>query len=296
MNNSSTKVAVAQVASVLFDKEATVLKMEKWVEKAAMEGANLVLFPEAFIAGYPRGLSFGTVVGSRSEEGRATWLRYWQSSIQIYDATFEKIGRIAKKYKVFLVTGITEKSRIGGSLYCTTLYFNPDGQLIGKHRKIKPTGSERIIWGEGKGDDLDVYDTAIGKIGGLTCWENYMPHARIKLYQQGIELYMAPTADSRDTWTATLRHIAQEGRCYVLGCNQFVTKDIYPKDLPGITDLDNQPEIMCRGGSMIVNPLGHIIAGPLYGEEGMLYANLNRNELIQSKLDFDVIGHYYKDL
>lgn len=289
------KVAVIQAAPILFNVQATIEKMETLVKEAAKNGAKLVLFPETFVSCYPRGLSFGTVVGSRSKDGRATWLRYWESAIEVYSTESHAIGAIAKKYGIYLVTGVTEKTRNGGTLYCTTLYFDPQGQLIGKHRKIKPTAAERIIWGEGDGSDLDVYHTELGKIGGLICWENYMPYARIQLYEQGIELYLAPTADSRDGWIATMQHIALEGRCFVLGSNQFVTKDMYPKDLPGIQDLDHQPDMMCRGGSLIVNPLGGIIAGPLFGEEGILYANLEISEIIQSKLDFDVIGHYKFD-
>ena len=287
-----TKVAVVQAAPVLFDVKATIAKMEKLVKEAAKNGAKLVLFPETFVSCYPRGLSFGTVVGSRSKEGRATWLRYWESAIEVFSKEVAEIGKIAEKYKVYLVTGVTEKSRNGGTLYCTTLYFDPQGQLVGKHRKIKPTAAERIIWGEGDGSDLDVYETEIGKIGGLTCWENYMPQARMRLYEQGIEIYLAPTADGREVWTSTMRHIALEGRCFVLGSNQFVTKDLYPKDLVGIEDLDNQPDIMCRGGSLIVGPLGQILAGPLYDAEGILYEELDMSEVIGAKLDFDVIGHY----
>jgi len=286
------KVAVVQAAPILFDVKATIAKMEKLVEEAAKNGAKLVLFPETFVSCYPRGLSFGTVVGSRSKEGRATWLRYWESAIEVFSKESAAIGEIAAKHKVYLVTGVTEKTRHGGTLYCTTLYFDPAGQLVGKHRKIKPTAAERIIWGEGDGSDIDVYETGIGKIGGLTCWENYMPQARMRLYEQGIEIYLAPTADGREVWTSTMRHIALEGRCFVLGSNQFVTKDRYPKDLIGLEDLDNQPDVMCRGGSLIVNPLGQILAGPLYDEEGILYGELDKSEVIASKLDFDVIGHY----
>jgi nitrilase len=180
----------------------------------------------------------------------------------------------------------------GGTLYCTALYFGSDGRLLGKHRKLKPTASERLIWGEGDGSTLTVLDTAIGKLGGLICWENYMPLARMALYGKGVELYLAPTADSRETWQATLRHIACEGRCFVLGCNQFVTKSMYPTDLAGLTDLDTQPEIMCRGGSAIIGPLGDVLAGPLYDAEGILTADLDLSEIARAKYDFDVVGHY----
>ena len=296
MNKKTFGIAVVQAASVLFDPGETIRKMEQLVKEAAGNGARLVLFPETFVSGYPRGLGFGTVVGSRSDLGRQTWLRYWNSAIEKTGEESRQIGKIAEKYKVFLITGVTERSRIGGTLYCTTLYYNPEGQLFGSHRKIKPTGAERIIWGEGDGSDLDVFQTTFGRIGGLTCWENYMPDARIKLYRQGIELYMAPTADGRDTWSATMQHIAMEGRCFVLGSNQYVTKSMYPQDLPGLKDLERQPEVMSRGGSLIVHPLGEILAGPLYDQEGILYADFDREELIKSRLDFDVIGHYYREL
>jgi nitrilase len=172
------------------------------------------------------------------------------------------------------------------------LYFGPDGKLLGKHRKLKPTAAERLIWGEGDGSTLTVLDTPLGRVGGLVCWENYMPLARMAMYTKGVELYLAPTADARDTWQATLRHIACEGRCFVLGCNQFVTRAMYPPDLEGIEDLDGQPEVMCRGGSAIISPLGEVLAGPLYDQEGMLLAELDLAEVIRSKFDFDVVGHY----
>jgi len=168
----------------------------------------------------------------------------------------------------------------------------PNGDLLGKHRKLKPTGSERLIWGEGDGRTLTVIETPLGKIGGLICWENYMPLARMAMYQKGVQIYLAPTADARDTWLATLRHIACEGRCFVLGCNQYVTKEMYPADLQ--QELAGQPEVMCRGGSAIVSPLGEVLAGPLYDREEILWAELNLAEVVQGKYDFDVAGHYHR--
>jgi nitrilase len=193
---------------------------------------------------------------------------------------------------IYLAVGVIEREHYNGTLFCTTLYFGPDGTLLGKHRKLKPTAAERVIWGEGDGSTLTILDTEIGKIGGLICWENYMPLARMAMYNHGVEIYLAPTADARDTWQATMIHIACEGRCFVLGCNQFVTKDMYPSDLPGIEELSNQPHIMSRGGSVIISPMGKILAGPLYDCEGILYADLDRTEIIKGKMDFDVIGHY----
>ena len=288
------KAAVVQAAPVLFDRAATVEKTCQLTAEAATEGAQLILFPEAFIPAYPRGFTFGTVVGSRAPHGRLLWERYWTNAIEVPSPDTARLGAAARKAGAYLAIGVIERDSqySGGTLYCTLLYFGPDGTLLGKHRKLKPTASERLIWGEGDGSTLTVLDTEIGKMGGLICWENYMPLARMAMYSKGVELYLAPTADSRDSWQATLRHIAGEGRCFVLGCNQYVTKEMYPADLPGLAELADQPDIMCRGGSAIVGPLGDVLAGPLYDEEGILYANLDRAEIVRSKFDFDVVGHY----
>jgi nitrilase len=288
------KVAVIQAAPLLFDREASVEKACRLTQEAAAQGAKIILFPEAFIPAYPRGLSFGTVVGSRSPQGRLTWQTYWANAVEVPSPATEALGAAARQANAYLSIGVIERDSqfSRGTLYCTLLYFGPDGQLLGKHRKLKPTAAERLIWGEGDGSTLTAFDTLYGKIGGLICWENYMPLARMAMYAKGVELYLAPTADSRDTWQSTLRHIACEGRCFVLGCNQFVTKSMYPADLDGLEDLANQPEIMCRGGSVIISPLGEILAGPLFDQEGMLFAELDLSQIAQSKFDFDVMGHY----
>ena len=292
--SSKTRVAAVQAAPILFDRRASAEKACQLISEAAAEGAALVVFPEAFIPAYPRGLSFGAVVGSRSSSGRSTWLRYWKNAIDVPGEITTILSEAARQAKVYLAIGVIEKDSQynQGTLYCTTLYFGPDGTLLGKHRKLKPTASERLIWGEGDGSTLTVLDTPLGKIGGLICWENYMPMARMSMYAKGVEIYLAPTADSRDSWMATLQHIACEGRCFVVGCNQFVTKGMYPTELADFEELDNQPEVMCRGGSAIVSPFGEIIAGPLYDKEGILYANLDLDEIAKGKFDFDVVGHY----
>ena len=289
-----TRVAVVQAAPVLFERTATLEKAIHLIHKAASRDAELVLFPEAFIPCYPRGLSFGMVVGSRSLEGRHLWQRYWENSVEIPGPVTEALGEAARECDAYIVMGVIERDQEfgGGTLYCTIVYIDPDGHVMGKHRKLKPTGAERLIWGEGDGSTLEVFETSVGRIGGLVCWENYMPLARTLLYSKGVELYVAPTADARDTWQATLRHIALEGRCFVLGCNQFVTREMYPPDLPMREELDCQPRVLCRGGSAIISPLGQIIAGPLYGEEGILHADLDRSQIIRSKVDFDAVGHY----
>ena len=288
------RVAVVQAAPCLFDREATVQKACGLIAEAASGGANVILFPEAFIPAYPRGLSFGVVVGSRTAEGRALFERYWANAVEVPSAAVAQLGQAARQAGAYVAMGVIERETRGtkGTLYCAVLYFGPDGTLLGKHRKLKPTAAERLIWGEGDGSTLTVVDTPYGRMGGLICWENYMPLARAALYEKGVELYLAPTADSRDAWQATLRHIALEGRCFVLGCNQFVTKAMYPADLPGVAELAGQPEIMCRGGSAIVSPLGDVIAGPLWDEEGILHADLDMGEVTRARFDFDVTGHY----
>jgi nitrilase len=173
------------------------------------------------------------------------------------------------------------------------LYISPKAGLLGVHRKIKPTGAERVIWSEANGESLVSFETQIGKLGGLICWENYMPLARMSMYKQGVEIYIAPTADSRDTWTSTMLHIALEGRCFVLGCNQFFTKSMYPEQYRSM--IENEPEMMCRGGSLIISPMGKIIAGPLFDQAGTVMGQIDLEEITLSKLDFDVIGHYSRD-
>lgn len=284
------KVAAVQAAPILFDKKKTLDKISSLIHDASSKKAELILFPEVIIPGYPRGLSFGTVIGSRSQQGREQFLSYWENAIEIPGPETIQLGKLAKEVKAFVVIGVTERDTISDTMYCTLLYFSPAGELLGKHRKIKPTAAERILWGEGDGQDLTVFNTSHGKIGGLICWENYMPLARMALYEQGIEIYLAPTADCRDTWQATLSHIAFEGRCYVLGCNQYVTKEQYPISMQA--ELNDQPGLMCSGGSVIISPMGKTLAGPLFDKEGILYAEIDHREIVKAKMDFDVIGHY----
>ncbi|CAN5478519.1 carbon-nitrogen hydrolase family protein [soil metagenome] len=283
--------SVVQAAPVFFDKEKTVQKIGDLIHQAAGEKSQLILFPEVFIPGYPRGLIFGTSIGGRTQEGRDLFLRYWENAIEIPGKETLKIGAWAKEAKAYVVIGVTEKDAVSDTLYCSLLYFSPEGELIHRHRKIKPTAAERIIWGEGDGSDLNVLNTSLGKIGGLICWENYMPLARVSLYEQGIEIYLAPTADCRDSWQATLTHIACEGRCFVMGCNQYLTREHYPPELQKLIDPSNA-SLPSTGGSVIINPLGKVIAGPLFQKEGILTTEIDHREIIKAKMDFDVIGHY----
>ena len=293
---NSVRVAVVQAAPVLFDRDATVERVDGWAAKAAAAGARLVLFPEAYVPAYPRGLGFGAVVGSRTDSGRELFRRYWDQSVVVPGPSTERLGEIAASHSIYLAVGVIERdgSFGGGTLYCTLLYFGPEGRLLGLHRKLKPTGSERLIWGEGDGSTLTSIDTEWGRVGGLICWENYMPLARAATYADGVRIYLAPTADCRGAWQATLQHIAVEGRCFVLGCNQYVTRGDYPDDLPEgcREELAAQPEEICSGGSAIVSPLGNLLAGPLFGAEGVLTADLDLDEIARATFDFDAVGHY----
>jgi nitrilase len=288
------KVGCVQAGPVFFDIEKTIDKAEGFIEQAKEQGVKLLVFPETFIPGYPSGLGFGTVVGSRTEDGRDQYKRYWQNSVQVPSKETNRLGEMAKKAELFLVMGVTECDEVNKTLYCTLLYFSPTGELVGKHRKIKPTAAERVVWGEGDGTTLSTFNTPLGKIGGLICWENYMPHARMAMYNKGVEIFLAPTADSRDTWQSTMTHIACEGRCYVIGCNQYFTKDYYPEDLRA-TIPEDRANTLSRGGSVILSPLGKVLAGPLYDEEGLLTAEIDMDEIIRSKMDFDVNGHYTRN-
>ncbi len=287
------KVGIVQDSPVFFDKDKTIKKVEQLTKKYAKEGCELLVFPESFIPGYPRGFTFGATIGSRTDEGRKLYSEYYKNSVSLESDDLKKLEKLSKVQHVYLVIGVTEKQNANGSLYCSMLYISPTDGLLGVHRKIKPTGTERIIWGEAAGESLVTFDTKIGKLGGLICWENYMPLARMAMYQKGVELYIAPTADSRDEWTATMKHIALEGRCFVLGCNQFYTKAMYPQKYQAF--VEDAPEDICPGGSIIVSPLGKVIAGPIFNESSVLTATLDLDEINHSKLDFDVIGHYARN-
>lgn len=288
------KVAVVQAGSEVMDKEKGVKKTIQLLEEAGKNHAKIIVFPEAFIPAYPRGMSFGAVVGSRSNEGRKDFLNYWKNSITVPGPETDLIGKAVKKAGAYVIIGVIEKDNESskGTLYCTALFFGPNGELLGKHRKLKPTGSERLIWGEGDGSTLPVFDTPYGKIGSLICWENYMPLARAAMYAKGVQIYVAPTADARDTWQATMRHIAIEGRCFVLSCNQYSTKDTYPEEIASRAEFAHLPNELSRGGSCIVNPLGEYLVEPVYGEETIIYADIDLDQIAESQFDFDVVGHY----
>ena len=283
------RAAVVQDSPVVFNRKATVEKVYFLVNQAAREGAKLVVMPEAFVSAYPKGLDFGARIGSRTPEGREDFRRYYESAMDVPGPVCEALGKAARDARVFLVIGVIERE--GGTLYCTVLFFSADGELMGKHRKLMPTGMERLVWGFGDGSTLPVFDTSLGKIGSVICWENYMPMLRMHMYAQGIQLYCAPTADDRDTWLSSMRHIALEGRCFVLSCCQYLTRADCPEDYTAIQGNDPATVLM-RGGSCIVGPLAQVLAGPNFEGPCILTADLDLDEIPKSKFDFDVVGHY----
>lgn len=286
---SSFVAAVVQAASVAFNSKQTIEKALDLTRDAAKLGARLVLFPEVFIPGYPRGLDFGAVVGSRSEPGRQDFLRYWENAIDVPSPAIDQLSLAARSNRVYLLMGVVERER--GTLYCCVLFFAPDGSFLGKHRKVMPTASERLIWGFGDGSTMQVFETPIGRVGAVICWENYMPLLRTYMYSQGIEIYCAPTSDHRDTWPSSMQHIAVEGRCFVLSCNEFNRRGDYPEIYR--TSFGDAPDtIVSRGGSCIVDPFGKFLAGPNFEGETILLAELDRNQIPRAKFDFDVVGHY----
>jgi nitrilase len=285
----NVRAAVVQAAPFLFDTPKSLQKLADLAADAVRQRAELVVFPEAFVGGYPKGHDFGVTLGIRSPEGREDFRRLFESAIDVPGPATEFIGSVAKDHAIHLVVGVIERD--GGTLYCTALIFGPDGQMLGKHRKLMPTAMERVIWGCGDGSTLPVVTTSLGKIGSVICWENYMPLLRTAMYAKGVELYCAITVDDRETWISTVRHIALEGRCFVLSACQYLQRGDLPSGYPAERFPASQ-DVLIRGGSCIVGPLGQILAGPKYGEECILVADLDRAELARAKFDFDVVGHY----
>jgi nitrilase len=283
------RAAVIQAASVAFDPARTIDKLAILAGEAATKGAKLLVLPEAFVGGYPKGLDFGARVGSRTGEGRDWFRIYYDGAIDVPGPHTVRLGEIASAHGVYLVTGVIERD--GGTLYCAALFFGPDGKLLGKRRKLMPTASERLIWGFGDGSTLPAIDTPLGRLGAVICWENYMPMLRMAIYAKGVTLYCAPTVDDRETWLSTMRHIALEGRCYVLSACQFARRRDYPERYP--LDAELAPDaVLIRGGSCIIGPLGEVLAGPAFDGETILAADIDQGQIARGKFDLDVCGHY----
>jgi nitrilase len=286
---SKYQAAVIQAGSVPFNLEGSLKKACQLMAEAAQKGARLAVFPEAFISAYPKGLDFGARVGSRTPEGREDFRRYFESSIEVPSPATETLAAAAQANHLYVVIGVIEREI--GTLYCTALFFSPEGRLMGKHRKLMPTAMERLVWGYGDGSTLPVFHTPLGKIGAVICWENYMPLLRMAMYSKGIQIYCAPTADDRDTWLPSMQHIALEGRCFVLSACQFIRRGDFPENYEAIQGNDPHT-VMMRGGSCIVGPNGKVLAGPNFEGEGILMAEIDLDEIARWKYDFDVVGHY----
>lgn len=283
------QVAVVQAGSSIFDMSRTLAKVSNLCREAAELGAKLVVFPEAFLGGYPKGANFGVRVGSRSIEGREEFRRYHDGAIGVPGEETAVVAELALKYGINVVIGVVERDL--GTLYCSVLFFGSDGKLKGKHRKIMPTAMERVIWGFGDGSTMPAIITDFGTIGAAICWENYMPLFRAAMYGKGVTLWCAPTVDDRESWQATMQHIALEGRCFVLSACQYMLRSDYPENY-GPSEGQPTETVLIKGGSVIISPLGKVLAGPLRDMEGILVAELDLGEITRGKFDLDVVGHY----
>jgi nitrilase len=290
--SARVKVAAVQAAPVVLERDATLEKLERLVAEAADLGARLIVLPEAFVPAYPASPVFGPVFGGFSDPGAGpAFRRLAANSVEVPSAATERVGRAARKAKAWLCVGVNERTATG-TLHCTLLLFGPDGELRQVRRKLVPTHDERMVWGPGPAEAPRAVPTEFGPVGQLVCWENYMPLARFSLYESGERIHLAPTADASDGWQATLRHIALEGRVFVVACNQYVTRADYPDDFELKDALARAPEVLCRGGSAIVGPDGSYLAEPLYGREGILTAEIDLGLVTESRQLLDVAGHY----
>jgi len=280
-------VAALQTGSLPSGKADTLAQILSYEEAIVESGARVVVMPEALLGGYPKGETFGTQLGYRLPEGREAFARYFANAIDIPGAETEALAALSSRCGASLVLGVIE--RAGSTLYCTVLFFEPEGGLVAKHRKLMPTGTERLIWGKGDGSTLPVIDAKAGRIGAAVCWENHMPLLRTAMYAKGVQIWCAPTVDERDIWQCSMRHIAHEGRCFVISACQVQAS---PQAL-GI-EVQNWPaeRPLINGGSVIVGPLGEVLAGPMVGGTGLLTAEIDTDELVRARYDFDVVGHY----
>ena len=284
-----SRVAVVQASPVVGDTQATVEKAESLIRDAGAGGAAVAVFPEAFIGGYPKGSSFDTVVGTRTEAGREEYRQYVDAAVDLEGSEVAALIEASRDAGVFVVMGLIE--RHGNTLFCTAALIDPEKGLVGKHRKLMPTASERLIWGFGDGSTLDVADSAAGRVGTAICWENYMPLFRQAMYAKGVDLYCVPTVDDRDVWQSTMTHIALEGRTFVLAACQAVPKSAYPETVEFGAHVGTENWLI-RGGSVIIDPLGTVLAGPVYEQETVLYADIDLSQRIRGHFDLDTTGHY----
>ncbi|HYD78093.1 carbon-nitrogen hydrolase family protein [Ramlibacter sp.] len=289
MDHTRLTAAVAQTASVLLDTPATLDRALSLIEEAAARGVQLLVFPEAYLGGYPKGADFHIYIGARTPEGRAEFKRYHDAAITVDGPEIAQLAKACARHAMHCVVGIIERE--GGTLYCTVVYLGPQG-VLGKHRKLMPTALERLVWGFGDGSTLKAVDTPWGKLGAVICWENYMPMLRMAMYQQRVAIYCAPTADDRESWVSTMRHVAMEGRCFVLSACQHLRRSQFPADRMNNRLPEAPDTVLMRGGSLIADPLGRLLAGPVYEQDDLLVAELDLSLVPQAQMDFDPVGHY----
>ena len=285
------RIAVVQCAPVMFDKTACTDKVLALTREAAANGAELIVFPELMIPGYPYGMTFGFTVGSRGADGRKDWKLYYDNSILVPGEETERMAQAAREAGAYLSVGVSERDAVSGTLYNTNLVFSPDGEMT-VHRKLKPTGSERVVWGDADKHYFPVTDSPWGPIGSLICWESYMPLARVALYEKGVTLYISPNTNDNEEWQSTIRHIAIEGHCYFINCDMYFTRDMYPKDLHCPEEIQNLNGIVCRGGSCVIDPYGHAVTETVWDREAIIYADLDMQKVPASRMEFDACGHY----
>jgi len=289
---SAVKVACVQAEPVILDRAATIERLAMVTAEAAGNGAQLVVFPETFVPAYPSSAWAKAFAGWSDPRAKAAFALLARESLAVPGPDADRLGAIAKEHGVWLVTGVNEVDPARpGTLYNALLYHSPTGELALHHRKLVPTNHERLVWGQGDGGGLRALETPIGRIGGLICWENYMPLARFSLYESGVEIYVASTADDGDAWQSTLVHIARESRAFVVAPSHFQRAASYPADFPLAAELEGH-DLIGRGGSAILGPDGGYLAGPLYDEEGILYAELDPMRLFEERQRFDAAGHY----
>jgi nitrilase len=288
------KVACVQAEPVVLDRAATIEKLAELTAEAKSRGARLVVFPETFVPAYPSSRWARALAGWADPRAKAAFATLSREAVDVPGPDADRLGEIARDNEVWLVTGVNERDpERPGTLYNSLLYHAPDGRLALHHRKLVPTNHERLVWGPGDGGGLRAIPTELGRIGGLICWENYMPLARFALYDSGVEIYIASTADDGDAWQSTLVHIARESRAFVVAPSHFQRTSAYPDDFP-LQELLEGVEILGRGGSAILAPDGSYLSGPLYDEEGILYAELEPQRLYEERQRFDPAGHYHR--
>ena len=286
------RIALIQAEPVMFDKAAGLEKTLKLIDEAAQKKPDLVVFPELFIPGYPFGMTFGFVVGARQEEGRTDWKRYYDNSVLVPGPETDALSAACAKHHIYLSIGISERDRETGTLYNSNIIIDPEGKIVSLHRKLKPTGSERVVWGDADKFYFPVADTPWGNMGSLICWESYMPLARVALYQKGVTIYISPNTNDNLEWQDAVKHIAREGRCYFINSDMIITKSSYPKDLHCPEEIAKLPDMVCRGGSCIVDPFGHYVTEPVWDKEEIIFAELDMQMVPAAKMELDICGHY----